>query len=273
MKQTQRKQVPWEHSALTGRFYFGLTEPTAPPPPVSTSRLSEPAEAWAQTKDNASIPVLEAFIHRFGDTYYGDLAKVRLAELKQAEAVKEAARKKADDDALGRVEGERQRVAMLQQEEEKKRAAALAAAEAAREAAKEKANALALARNLQNELRRVGCDPGNVDGKWDNKTKGALNDFVRLTKTTIPSDEPTDEALRTIELQKSRVCPLKCSSNQKEVNGRCVAIETPKPAKRQADAPAKPKSGNEKEPMCYANNVNRYIVPCSAWDASGTRAF
>ena len=22
MKETQRKQVPWEHSALTGRFYF-----------------------------------------------------------------------------------------------------------------------------------------------------------------------------------------------------------------------------------------------------------
>ena len=133
MKQTQRKQVPWEHSALTGRFYFSPAEPTAPPPPVSTSRLSEPAEAWAQTKDNASIPVLEAFIHRFGDTYYGDLAKVRLADLKQAEAVKEATRKKADDDARARAEGERQRVALLQQEDEKKRAAALAAAEAARQ--------------------------------------------------------------------------------------------------------------------------------------------
>ena len=235
--------------------------------------MSEPAEAWAQTKDTASIPVLEAFIHRFGDTYYGDLAKVRLADLKQADAAKEAARKKADDDTRARVEGERQRVAMLQQEDEKKRAAALAAAEAAKEAATQKANALALARSLQTELRRVGCDPGNVDGKWDGKTKGALNDFVRLTKTTIPSDEPTDEALRTLALQKSRVCPLKCSANQRESNGRCVAIETPKPAKRQADVPAKPKTSNEKQPMCYANNVNRYIVPCSAWDASGTRAF
>ncbi len=159
MKQTQRKQVPWEHSALTGRFYFGPTEPTVPPPPVSTSRLSEPAEAWAQTKDNASIPVLEAFIHRFGDTYYGDLAKVRLADLKQAEAAKEAARKKADDDARTRVEGERQRVAMLQQEEEKKRAAALAAAEAAKVAEKYKTNSLSLAINLQTELRSLVCDP------------------------------------------------------------------------------------------------------------------
>ena len=95
MKETQRKQVPWEHSALTGRFYFSPTGPTAPPSPVAPSRLSEPAEAWAQAKDNASIPALEAFLRRFEDTYYGDLAKVRLAELKQAEAVKEAAKKKA----------------------------------------------------------------------------------------------------------------------------------------------------------------------------------
>jgi hypothetical protein len=131
---------------------------------------------------------------------------------------------------------------------------------------------LALARNLQTELRRVGCDPGNVDGKWDGKTKGALNDFARLTKTTIP-DGPTDEALRTLALQKSRVCPLQCSTNQREANGRCVAIETPKPAKRQADAPAKPNAGNEKQPMCYHNGPSRLIVPCSDSSSTGVRAY
>jgi|EndMetStandDraft_7_1072992.scaffolds.fasta_scaffold02988_5 formylglycine-generating enzyme required for sulfatase activity len=31
MKETQRKQVPWENSALTGRFYFGKPGPTAEP--------------------------------------------------------------------------------------------------------------------------------------------------------------------------------------------------------------------------------------------------
>ena len=33
MKETQRKQVPWEHSALTGRFYFNPAAQTARPSP------------------------------------------------------------------------------------------------------------------------------------------------------------------------------------------------------------------------------------------------
>jgi phosphate transport system substrate-binding protein len=39
MRETQRRQVPWEHSALTGRFYFGpgagapAAQPSAPVPP------------------------------------------------------------------------------------------------------------------------------------------------------------------------------------------------------------------------------------------------
>jgi hypothetical protein len=55
-----------------------------PAPPVRP-HLTEAAEAWTVTKDTTNIPGLEAFIRRFGDTYYGDLAKVRLAELKQLE--------------------------------------------------------------------------------------------------------------------------------------------------------------------------------------------
>jgi hypothetical protein len=42
MRETQRRQVPWEHSALTGRFYFNpnagssAARPSAPPPPAPT---------------------------------------------------------------------------------------------------------------------------------------------------------------------------------------------------------------------------------------------
>jgi uncharacterized caspase-like protein len=32
IKETQRKQVPWEHSALTGKFFFSPPRPAAPPP-------------------------------------------------------------------------------------------------------------------------------------------------------------------------------------------------------------------------------------------------
>jgi len=43
MKETQRKQVPWENSALTGRFYFGKAGPTAElPKQVSLTTALKP---------------------------------------------------------------------------------------------------------------------------------------------------------------------------------------------------------------------------------------
>jgi uncharacterized caspase-like protein len=86
MKETQGKQVPWEHSALTGRFYFKAAPPvagpaaTAPQPP---SRSEEAERAWASAKDTTSIAVLEAFIAHYKDSFYADLARARIEELKK----------------------------------------------------------------------------------------------------------------------------------------------------------------------------------------------
>ncbi len=83
MKETDRKQVPWEHSALTGRFYFN----PASQPPVAASapavRSSEAAEAWNATKDSRNIAVLEAYVVRYKDTFYAELARARIEELRK----------------------------------------------------------------------------------------------------------------------------------------------------------------------------------------------
>src|SRR5262249_55118548 len=50
-----------------------------------------------------------------------------------------------------------------------------------------------LVRALQAELKRVGCDPGNVDGVWSDKAKRALAELARVAKVTVPSDEPSPE--------------------------------------------------------------------------------
>jgi hypothetical protein len=89
-KATDNKQVPWEHSSLTGRFYFRTppataTVPRAPPPP--TLRLSEAAEAWSAAKDTTSVPVLEDFVVRYKDTFYAGLARARIEELKRAQTI------------------------------------------------------------------------------------------------------------------------------------------------------------------------------------------
>src|SRR5262249_53484633 len=45
-------------------------------------RLSEAAEAWTGARDTTDPAVLEAFIVRFNDNIYGDLARNRLDELR-----------------------------------------------------------------------------------------------------------------------------------------------------------------------------------------------
>jgi uncharacterized caspase-like protein len=81
MRQTNRQQVPWEHSALTRRFYFHLATPAFVATPATQLRLSEAAEAWSATKDTASFDLLDAFVARYGDTFFAELARARIGDL------------------------------------------------------------------------------------------------------------------------------------------------------------------------------------------------
>jgi uncharacterized caspase-like protein len=90
MKATGNKQVPWEHSSLTGRFYFNPTAqvpsgPSAAPPTAAAPR-DEAAEAWAAAKESTSSAVLQAFIARFGNSFYAELAKERLQGLQSSQS-------------------------------------------------------------------------------------------------------------------------------------------------------------------------------------------
>jgi uncharacterized caspase-like protein len=87
VRETQGRQVPWEHTALTGKFYFsrssGTTGAIATPAPPSSVQISEAAEVLDRAKDTKSVAVLEAFIGRFKDTFYAELARDRISELKK----------------------------------------------------------------------------------------------------------------------------------------------------------------------------------------------
>jgi uncharacterized caspase-like protein len=92
MTVTQRRQVPWEHSALTGRFYFAAAPqarqqtPAAPSAPAAPPEPSEAERAWNLAKDTTNIALLESFIARYKGTFHADLAKARIEELKARQA-------------------------------------------------------------------------------------------------------------------------------------------------------------------------------------------
>jgi len=51
MRETNRKQIPWEHTALTGRFYFKAGANPAPPPYILNPVLPAPATPQTNTSD------------------------------------------------------------------------------------------------------------------------------------------------------------------------------------------------------------------------------
>jgi uncharacterized caspase-like protein len=75
---------------------------------------------------------------------------------------------------------------------------------------------------LQNELRRVGCDPGKVDGKWGKQGSTALAKFNVYAKLKLPTDAPTMDALEAIKGSKERVCPLICGPQFNKTGDQCV---------------------------------------------------
>jgi hypothetical protein len=85
------------------------------------------------------------------------------------------------------------------------------------------AEPVTLARDLQGELKRLGCLSGDVDGVWGDESKKALKNFARHAKLFIANDEPTIAVLDAASAMKARACPVVCGDDQRVVNGRCVA--------------------------------------------------
>jgi hypothetical protein len=100
-------QQPWiSLSPLRGDFYFAgraaSTNNEKPPndPDVSaTARqpLDQAAIAWTTLRTTKRKSELEAFIKKYGDSFYGDLARARLKELEADEQSHEQPRNQSDN--------------------------------------------------------------------------------------------------------------------------------------------------------------------------------
>jgi uncharacterized caspase-like protein len=120
MQATGRKQVPWEHSALTAKFFF--VPPKAGPQEVEL-------EFWASVKDSKTPAVLRTYLERYPDGEFAPIARALVdhyeRQLKAEVAEREEARRRQEEEriaaAVRRIEDERrQREAALT--EERKRA-------------------------------------------------------------------------------------------------------------------------------------------------------
>ena len=67
-----------------------------------------------------------------------------------------------------------------------------------------------LARELQKELRRVGCYEGELNGAWTPMTKRAMKAFTDRVNATLPVDEPDTILYSMVQGQQDRVCGKPC---------------------------------------------------------------
>jgi hypothetical protein len=84
---TKHEQLPELSLSVIGEFYLrGKVD--VPARQVDAAKggaaASEAAQAWSATKDTMNFAVLEAFIQRYHDTFYADLARARLNDLRQS---------------------------------------------------------------------------------------------------------------------------------------------------------------------------------------------
>jgi hypothetical protein len=81
----------------------------------------------------------------------------------------------------------------------------------------------AIGRELQKELRRVGCYDGELNGAWTTSTKQAMKLFMDRVNASLPTEEPDSILLTMVRGYQDRVCGKPCPAGQGlGGDGRCV---------------------------------------------------
>ena len=238
LKVTTGRQVPWEHTSLTGQVFL------RPAPSVGSAQGRDYDKEleiayWNSVRDTKSAAAFQAYLERYPRGTFASLARTMMAELAQRQggttpsnvvvASKEPAAGQKPQAVVG---GD---------------------------------DARTLARALRKELERVGCSSGSADGAWDDRTKQALAEFSRRAKVSVATDTPTMAALEAVQARKGRVCPLICGKGQVEDDGECVA----KVRERREPSRAPRRTQGESAPqqkLCWSQDPvsgRQSVAPCA----------
>ncbi len=76
--------------------------------------------------------------------------------------------------------------------------------------------------DIQQQLKRVGCYWGRIDGSWGAASKNSMLSFMQRVNATLPSDKPDYVLLTLLQSQRGKVCG-ECPADQAlSPGGRCV---------------------------------------------------
>ena len=170
------------------------------------------------------------------------LAQAKAADIERLAAEKAQAaadkKKQADDAKLALAEQQRQAAATAKPDATKiasaeppkqdkpeigkpadPAVASLAPAELAKSAPP-----LDIPRLLQSELKRVGCQAGEIEGEWNASSRRALASFNDHAGTRLDIKLASLDALDAVRAKTGRVCPLECDRGFRADGDRCAKI-------------------------------------------------
>jgi len=190
MEQTGRRQIPWEHSALTAKFFFktpSATIPSASASPLRSQSLDVQAELahWNAVRDAQSPDIIETYLTQYPKGKFAAVARVLIARSKR----------QRKNSAASAANGSRSNIAALS-----------AANMPSAEDGKSNFNPAEIALVQQRELQRVGCYANAIDGDWGAGSKRAMANFNNSAKLQFRTDVPTAEAVMALKRIFARVC-------------------------------------------------------------------
>jgi hypothetical protein len=87
-----------------------------------------------------------------------------------------------------------------------------------------------LTKELQRQLRRVGCYGGDINGTWTASTQRAMQTFNNRVNATLPLERPDPTLLALLQGHPDKTCSKPCPSGENPISdGHCVpgAVASP----------------------------------------------
>jgi hypothetical protein len=114
-----------------------------------------------------------------------------------------------------------------------------------------------LARELQRELRRVGCYEGEINGAWTNSTRRAMKTFTDRVNATLPTEVPDYILLSLLRSHPEEGTCASCPAGQGLEEGRCVPHAILAKNAKRHPAPTRTALETSKQPANSAHTAER----------------
>jgi hypothetical protein len=115
-----------------------------------------------------------------------------------------------------------------------------------------------LARQLQKELKRVGCYDGIVNGEWTLGTQMAARAFIDRVNARLPVNRPDPILFALVEGYKDKVCGAPCPAGQNLSHEQCL------PSSMIARSKAGTGTGNRHPPDLAPGAIASWTTTASA---------